>query len=192
VEFEIDGIACSRAIAWVSRSQAVGRGENETAFVSAFAQGEMVSRFMEGVDPQYQAMIEQNLSEILSGYTAGIYKTLGQKGPSAKMRKEIDEAREAMLAEYAKTLKRKRHEAFVEGVLDAVGSLPIDRLAEMAESLVDLTSFKRKVSIEAESVGGPIDVAVITSGDGMIWIKRKHYFDATKNQQFFANYYRGG
>jgi hypothetical protein len=62
----------------------------------------------------------------------------------------------------------------------------------MAESLVNLTSFKLKVTEDAETVGGPIDVAVISKGDGLIWIKRKHYFSPELNQQFFANYYRGG
>jgi len=28
-----------------------------------------------------------------------------------------------------------------------------------------------------ETVAGPIDVAIISKGDGLIWIKRKHYFD---------------
>jgi hypothetical protein len=62
----------------------------------------------------------------------------------------------------------------------------------MAESLVNLTSFKRKVTMESETVAGPIDVALITKGDGFIWIKRKHYFKAELNPQFLANYYRGG
>jgi len=60
----------------------------------------------------------------------------------------------------------------------------------MAESLVNLTSFKGKVSMEAETVGGPIDVAVISKGDGFIWINRKHYFARELNPPFFANYYR--
>ena len=46
--------------------------------------------------------------------------------------------------------------------------------------------------MEEETVGGPIDVAVISKGDGFIWIKRKHYFQRELNQQFFANYYREG
>ena len=61
----------------------------------------------------------------------------------------------------------------------------------MAESLVSLTSFKRRVTHDPETVGGPIDVAVISKGDGFIWINRKHYFDPALNHQFFANYYTG-
>jgi hypothetical protein len=42
----------------------------------------------------------------------------------------------------------------------------------------------------AETVGPPIDVAVISKGDGFIWIKRKSYFEREFNQRFFANYYK--
>jgi len=83
-----------------------------------------------------------------------------------------------------------RKEKYVIPVINVVASLPKDELAAMAESLVNLTSFKRKVSMEAETVGGPIDVAVISKGDGFIWIKRKHYFKSELNPQFFRNYYK--
>jgi hypothetical protein len=39
-------------------------------------------------------------------------------------------------------------------------------------------------------VAGPIDVAVISKGDGLVWIKRKHYFKPELNYHFFENYYR--
>ena len=42
-----------------------------------------------------------------------------------------------------------------------------------------------------ETVGGPIDVAVVSKGDGFIWIKRKHYFDPVLNQRFIARLYEG-
>jgi len=58
----------------------------------------------------------------------------------------------------------------------------------MAEALVNLTAFKRHVARQAETVGGPIDVAVISSGDGFVWIKRKHYFSPELNPHFVANY----
>jgi hypothetical protein len=61
----------------------------------------------------------------------------------------------------------------------------------MAEALVNLTSFKRRITAVAETVGGPIDVAVISKGDGFIWIRRKHYFKPELNHHFFSNYYCG-
>ena len=55
---------------------------------------------------------------------------------------------------------------------------------------VSLTALKRRVSLEEETVGGPIDVAVVVSkGDGLIWIRRKHYFDPALNQSYIANHH---
>src|SRR4029077_5671989 len=62
-----------------------------------------------------------------------------------------------------------------------IGLLPVDELAELAEILVSIESLKERVTTESESVGGPIDVALISKGDGFVWIKRKHYFDAKLN-----------
>ncbi|MNP85604.1 hypothetical protein D3C76_1854140 [compost metagenome] len=62
----------------------------------------------------------------------------------------------------------------------------------MAETLANLTSFRRKLMMDSysQSVGGPIDVALISKGDGFIWIKRKHYFNQQLNHNFFQNYYK--
>ena len=64
--------------------------------------------------------------------------------------------------------------------------LPKEQLAEMAESLVNLTALKRRVSSQEETVGGPTDVALITKGDGLIWVKRKHYFAPELNPSYFS------
>lgn len=69
--------------------------------------------------------------------------------------------------------------------------LPKDELAAMAEALVNLTAFKRKMTNTLETVGGPIDVAVISKGDGLVWVKRKHYFPSELNANFYQNYFRG-
>ena len=71
-----------------------------------------------------------------------------------------------------------------------VSSLPKDELGSMAEALVNLTKFRRRVSQERETVGGPIDVAVITKGDGFVWVKRKHYFDPRLNPRTMAQFRR--
>ena len=60
----------------------------------------------------------------------------------------------------------------------------------MAESLISLTSLKRRMTSSEESVGGPVDVAFISKGDGFVWIKRKLYFDKELNPQFNDLYYK--
>ena len=58
-------------------------------------------------------------------------------------------------------------------LLYSIGVLEKSELAEVAESLIALTSVKRKITFYTESVGGPIDVAIITRHEGFQWIKRK-------------------
>ncbi len=60
-------------------------------------------------------------------------------------------------------------------LLDLVQGLPKEHLAEMAETLVHLASFQEKFTPGADVVGGPIDVAVISRGEGLVWLKRKQF-----------------
>jgi hypothetical protein len=41
-------------------------------------------------------------------------------------------------------------------------------------------------------MGGPIDAAVITEGDGFACIKGKHYFPVDSNPRFLSKYYKEG
>jgi hypothetical protein len=187
-EVIVDEVIGDHLIWWNHRQAAITRAEPAT--VCAFAQEDMAQTFMEGVDLRYQAFVEESFGELLKGYTDEIFRGLPKGQPSKRARKQIVEAREEMLASYRTKLGEERHRNFVKTVIDSVQSLPLDDLAEMAESLVNLTSLKRKVSMAQETVSGPIDVAVISAGDGFIWINRKHYFKPDRNPQFFANYYR--
>ncbi len=81
-------------------------------------------------------------------------------------------------------------ENFSEPVINMAAFLPKDELAHLAESLVALTSLQRRISSDAETVGGPIDVALISKGDGFTWVKRKHYFKPELNQNFSRKYMR--
>jgi len=67
-----------------------------------------------------------------------------------------------------------------------LGVLPVNEMAELAETLINLQSLKERVTKRSESVGGPVDVAVITKSEGLVWVKRKHYFDISLNSRYLA------
>jgi hypothetical protein len=146
------------------------------AAIIPFAQSEMVGSFMEGVDPYYQKIVEKMVKTTMDKLSA----QLKNKVILDKIHKE-----------FLVVLQNARKKLFSDPITSIVSSLPKDELAEMAESLVNLTSFKRRVSSESETVGGPIDVALITKCDGFVWIKRKHYFKPELNSHFFRNYCMG-
>ncbi len=157
-----------------------------------FAQDEMVCTFMEGIDPEQEEFVYANLSSFLVEYPRVILD--GIRGIDNREKKRVETALSRLtpklLDEWRKKMERYKLEHHVSPIVRIVGELPKDDLADMAEALVSLTSFKRKVTPTAETVGGAIDVAVISKGDGFIWIKRKHYFRSDLNHQFFANYFR--
>ncbi len=167
-------------------------GHANSATIIPFAQGEMVSTFMDGIDPEYSKIIHGYMQELLQHYPDSIASRLKEIAPDIgdQFVEDLRKAGSALLTDFQQKIAKYRADHHVAPILDAVGVLPKDELAAMAESLVNLTSFKRKVSLQSETVGGPIDVAVISKGDGLVWIKRKHYFDPALNHSFFANYYR--
>jgi hypothetical protein len=165
-----------------------------TASVTAFAQSEMVQLFMEGIDGDYREFVRGFFSvSLFKGYPSMVGKILNKLAtPKDKDRvlRKLRGAAKRLASEWESAMLTYSHETFTDPIVDIVAQLPKEELAAMAEALVNLTSFKRHVTRQAETVGGPIDVAVISRGDGFIWIKRKHYFRPELNPQFSANYYR--
>ena len=163
------------------------------AIVVPFAQREMVYTFMDGIDPDFKELIEKStkdlfdqMADIVLQEVKGKYAVYGRK-LQVKVRAGLDKLIPNLYNEWDKT----RVEKYSGPVMENVASLPKDELGAMAEALVNLTKFKRRVSRERETVGGPIDVAVITKGDGFVWMKRKHYFDAGLNPRFVARISKG-
>ena len=165
---------------------------DNSAAIVPFAQSEMVTTFMWGVDPNYQQELDRFIAELLQTYPHTILENIEKLDSVERTRltEKLNSIGAQKLEEYKQRLGKYRRTTYIDPVIDVVAVLPKDELAAMAESLVNLTSFKRRVSMEKETVGGPIDVAIISKGDGLIWIKRKHYFAPELNRQFFANYYR--
>jgi len=165
-----------------------------SAAIIPFAHRDMVATFMEGIDPSYRRDIEEKfIPKIFSDYTNVIVDFFTKYNRSGKnqLKLILTKINKKILNDFIQILDKRIKKTFVSPITSVVSMLPKDELAAMAESLVTLTSFKLKVTMEEEeTVGGPIDVAIISKGDGLIWIKRKHYFKAELNQQFFANYYR--
>ena len=163
-----------------------------SAAIIPFAQSEMVSTFMTGAAPNYHNVIDRVIEQIFTSYPEVLIDNIDclSQEDTENLKQHLKEVGQKEFKEYKEKLSEYRTEYFINPVMQVVQGLPKDELAAMSESLINLTSFKRRVSMEEETVAGPIDVAVISKGDGFVWIKRKHYFERELNQQFFDNYYR--
>lgn len=153
-----------------------------------FAQEDEVHTFMQGCSSGILQCVEDSLSTSLQKMKSEILQSLTTQYPSIN-RDDIEAAFNATIESYQtetqQALENHMTQNHVQKVLSVLGSLAKVDLGYMAESLVNLTAFKRKVSNDSDSVGGPIDVAVLSKGDGFVWMKRKHYFDKELNYRFF-------
>jgi hypothetical protein len=157
-----------------------------------FAQKDVVDTFLRGIDRRYLRIVNEALSKLSTDYPAIVAQHFGATDPAktsaiaSKLAVETQKLADAL----RQKLEEHRDKNHVNPLLAVIGTLPKNELAEMAEALVSLTSLKRKMSNDLETVGGPIDVAVISKGDGFIWIRRKHYFKPELNPHFIRSYLR--
>jgi hypothetical protein len=190
VEYRLEAVVSGRLKH--TQAQFVQASREQNAIIMPFAQQEMVNTFVEGIDPAYYQSLHSYFRELLLKYPESILSTIPELSEARKQEllEKLRLVAHDAINDFTQKTGQYTHANHVIPVLQAVHALPKDELASMAESLVNLTSFKRKISLQAETVGGPIDVAVISKGDGFVWIKRKHYFKPELNQVFFSNYYR--
>ncbi len=85
----------------------------------------------------------------------------------------IGKKAEDAVERYDNYFENKVNEIVTSPFLSMLGAFSIDDIGNMARTLVSLTSFKRKYSGNIRNVGGPIDVLVISRGDGPVWLSNK-------------------
>lgn len=161
------------------------------AQVVPFAQTDGVELFLTGIDPFHATFATRLAMSTMRELKDAILESLAL--PEEKLQSvavECEKLTDEHWRSFSEQARNKRQENYVDPLLSVIEMLPKDELAAAAEALVNLTSLRRKMSMEAETVGGPIDVAVISKGDGLVWIQRKHYFRPELNPHFFANYFQ--
>ena len=188
LEIDIDGMIENRPRYLIRKKHVIDNNTRST--IIPFAQKEVVYTFMEGIDPRIEDMIHKTTYSLFLGVVVSIIKEVKEQGAKVnrKLQREIKGAVKKLLDDLFKKWNSERRKVHWGPVTTIVSALPKDELAAMAESLVNLTKFRRRVSTEKETVGGPIDVAVITKGDGFIWVKRKHYFEPLLNPRTMGRY----
>jgi len=156
--------------------------------IQPFAQTDVIDMFLTGIDPNmdnvYFSIFKDSLNKYHS-FIADSIKDLNEEISEKIKTLNIDEVSQ----EFYQEMNKVKRELQINPTVETVSILSKEDLSEMAESLIYLTYLKRRISSDEESVGGPIDVAIISKGDGLIWKKRKHYFTQELNKHFMANYF---
>lgn len=161
------------------------------SIVKPFAQSDMVETFLNGINPLFEIKLIREIADLVINYPEAVID--GLKGVTKKKKQDLKSKLLPISAEFYRTIMRNlevyKNSKHLDPIQQSIAYLPKNELAHVAASLVNLNSFQKRMSIaEDETVGGPIDVAVISKGDGFVWIERKHYFRKELNHHFFRNY----
>lgn len=191
ISYEIYGLVAGKLKYKKIKKFDVDRNLTPEAKVLPFAQQEMVDRFIYGLDNQFLQLCDSFFDGALKSLSKNLKDSLTNFDATAtnELVDALDHAASAILGEFRETLVPNHIHASEAQLSDIIRSMPKQELAALSESLVNITSLKRKFSADAESVGGPIDVAMITRAEGFVWVKRKHFFEAHLNPRYFHRRY---
>ncbi len=169
-----------------SKQEAIITSERDS-MIMPFAQTDVIQTILQGISPDLFVLSANIFHSFLTDFVSKIRQTDGIPSNFSEGLGSLN--LNSYVESYQKQFFEIIREKHIDKLMSAVSHLSKEDLAEMAESLVYLTYLKRRFTMAEESVGGPVDIAVITKGDGFIWIKRKHYFDPELNKTFFQKYF---
>lgn len=161
--------------------------ELNPAAITPLAQIDVMDTFIRGVN----GIILQELKTKIPGIINAKLATIDENSCGEGGKEHIANVFKNVKDEIIQSVLDISNHIYVAPIIMSVGTLPIEELAMFAESMINITSVRRRVAIDGNigTVGGPIDVSIVTRGDGFIWLKRKHYFEAKMNPQFMYSKY---
>jgi len=181
-------IAIGNKIRYYQADGGASISTSQFSAVCPFAQTDVINTILTGIDPMLDDVYSRNFEKFLDKYNELILEKIGSDHPLLETQ-IVNIDRNEITTALIRLNEETRRQRYIYPLLIAINTLSKGDLAEMAESLVYLTYLKRRFTFAEEGVGGPVDVAIISKGDGFIWIKRKHYFKPELNQHFLKNYF---
>lgn len=192
----IYGIFEGRTVALGERID--GITDDRTSIISPYAQTGEARTFLSGIDPSVSAAVSgfweswsNNIAEVADTIVRKTAESLDDEVCQAiedKMRAFM----QASWERFADFMQSNFHDKRLGSIEASASFLSKGEIASLAESLIDLTSLRDRVSLDRqETVGGATDVAVVSRGDGFVWVKRKHYFDLKYNPTWPARQVAG-
>lgn len=137
-----------------------------------FAQDRMIRTFLTGMDQYLRMFLYGETLKLSQGLVTDIVGRAPNLTDAQRNQLFNDYSQTNLrhaLREFFRSVDSYQYSVHTRPILRAINSLPKKELGETAASLIKLNSFQQKVMHSVETVGGPIDVAVITRNGGLEW-----------------------
>lgn len=143
--------------------------------VETFAQDRMIRTFLTGMDPYLMRFMYGQTLDLSVGLVSDVIRRIPNITDSDRQAMFDDYSRNTLgfaIREFFGSIESYQQAVHTRPIYRAVGVLPKKELGETAAALINLNSFQQKVMNSIETVGGPVDVAVITRNNGLEMMKQ--------------------
>lgn len=161
--------------------------ETQPASITPLAQTDVMDTFLFGINDRFLNDLANEIPKQIEESIVKINDECFAPGKKDDVKKQLNSVTGSIIQHMLETAG----DNYMRPIMQSVSTLPIEELALLAESMINITSIRRKVAFDKNigTVGGPIDVAIVSKGDGFIWLKRKHYFDRQYNPQYIYSHF---
>jgi hypothetical protein len=144
--------------------------------IRVFADSEVTNAFIRGIDFNLERRIYGTVRLLLHGLVDQVIGAFSDTDP-AKREAVRQQFQGSLVPQYFEALRGMMGEyqqaAFINPVLRVLEIAAKAELAETAKELVSLNVFKKRIMAQKQTVGGAIDVAVISRENGFQWWTRQ-------------------
>ncbi len=160
--------------------------------VIPLAQGDVAMEFFHGINPNFKSEMMMELNGIIADTELRIKDALQPYTANSKLPvSDFHDELTNILGEIEEAFRQRVDSIesnFKRNITTTVECLSLPDMAQMAQNIIDMTSFKRYVQQDDPgTVGGSTEVAVLAKTDGFVWVKHKTLADEQINRDFFGN-----
>jgi hypothetical protein len=179
VAYDVQGFVRDSFVFSKQQENSCQIGHDQPSAIFQFAMTSSIVAFTTGLDVGVFSEVQNAYETELTKFGRSLLMAANAQIPT-NFDAQVASSRDA----FCKDWVPKVYDLHYHPMKRVIASLPIEEMTHLAETLVVLQSLKERVTSPRQSVGGPIDVAVITKSEGLVWIKRKQYFDQDKNLRY--------
>ena len=140
----------------------------DTAILRLLAQNGPANTFIEGIDDGVRHFISKQMEDLAIDLTS----RMGADGDS-KSRNKLIKVAKKLLADKQAQIDAFISERYTEQFRKSLEFMPLEEMSQLVEMMVKLTAYHSRIYDSHETVGGPIDVAVINRDKVFSWAKKK-------------------
>ena len=159
--FDVECIVANRVKARQNHDVDISLEKGRTAVIVPFAQKEVVDTFIGGINPSLDELYSIYLNKIFDDYPKIVAELVESQLENEKLPKsfrsdlikKLAPATQQLFGDFQREISKFKRRNLINPIVQMAAYLPKDELAAMAEALVNLTSFKRRISTSDETVG---------------------------------------